>query len=178
MEPQDASTEVAAPRMKSPDRTQIDPNPKRIDDLIPPGHKARLVWELVLNLDLSPLYAQIKAVEGHAGRPPTDPRVLVALWLYATDEGISKARELYRRCNDCDPYKWLRGGVDVNYHTLSDFRTQPPEWPNAASLRSAATKVGWVSDPTRSGQSPNLQRCLHGASIVRPKTLTWRSPWP
>ena len=130
MEPQDASTEVAAPapRMKSPDRTQIDPNPKRIDDLIPPGHKARLVWELVLNLDLSPLYAQIKAVEGHAGRPPTDPRVLVALWLYATDEGISKARELYRRCNDCDPYKWLRGGVDVNYHTLSDFRTQHPEW--------------------------------------------------
>jgi transposase len=130
MEPQDASTEVAAPapRIKSPDRMQIDPHPKRIDDLIPPGHKARLVWELVLNLDLSPLYAQIKAVEGHAGRPPTDPRVLVALWLYATDEGISKARELYRRCNDCDPYKWLRGGVDVNYHTLSDFRTQHPEW--------------------------------------------------
>jgi len=23
------------------------------------------------------------------------------------------------------------------------------------------TKVGWVSDPTRSGQSPNLRRCAH-----------------
>jgi transposase len=114
--------------MKSPDRSQIDPNPKRIDDLIPPGHKARLVWELVQELDLSPLYAQIKAVEGHAGRSPIDPRIQVALWLYATEEGISKARELYRRCYDCDPYKWLRGGVDVNYHTLSDFRTQHPEW--------------------------------------------------
>jgi transposase len=129
MEPQDASTEVAAPtpRMKSPDRSQIV-DPKRIDDLIPPGHKARLVWELAQELDLSPLYAQIKAVEGHAGRAPVDPRVLVALWLYAIDEGISEARELYRRCYDCDPYKWLRGGVDVNYHTLSDFRTQHPEW--------------------------------------------------
>jgi len=143
MEPKDASTDVAAPapRMKSPDRSQIDPDPKRIDDLIPPGHKARLVWELVRGLDLTPLYAQIKAVEGHAGRPPIDPQVLVALWLYATDEGIAEARELCRRCYDCDPYKWLRGGVDVNYHTLSDFRTQHAEWlkeqvvTNIAALR-------------------------------------------
>jgi transposase len=130
MSRQDASTEAvaAAPRMKSPDRSQLDPNPKQIDDLIPAGHPARLVWELVQELDLTPLYAQIKAVEGHAGRPPIDPRIQVALWLYATEEGVGKARELYRRCYDCDPYKWLRGGVDVNYHTLSDFRTQHPEW--------------------------------------------------
>ncbi len=127
MEPQDASTE-AAPRMKSPDRTRVDPNPKKIDDLIPPGHKARVVWELTQQLDLSPLYAGIKAVENHAGRPATDPRLLVALWTYATDEGMGSARELMRRCYDCDPYKWLRGGVDVNYHTLSDFRTAHLEW--------------------------------------------------
>jgi transposase len=130
-----------APRLKSPDRSQIDPNPKRIDELIPPDHPARLVWELVQELDLKPLYAQIKAVEGHAGRPAVDPRVLVALWLYATDEGVGKARELHRRCDDCDPYKWLRGGVEVNYHTLSDFRTQHSEWlkeqvvTNIAALR-------------------------------------------
>lgn len=129
MERQDASTETAAaPRMKSPDRSQVDPNPKRIDDLIPRDHPVRLIWELVQELDLTPLYARIKAVEGHAGRPPIDPRILVALWLYATEEGVAKARELCRRCYDCDPYKWLRGGVDVNYHTLSDFRIQHAEW--------------------------------------------------
>ena len=127
MDPHSASTE-AAPRMKSPDRAQVDPNPKKIDDLIPPDHKARLVWQLVEELDLTPLYAGIRAVEGHPGRPATDPRILVALWLYATDEGIGKARELMRRCDDCDPYKWFRGGVDVNYHTLSDFRTAHLEW--------------------------------------------------
>jgi transposase len=130
MNQQDASTKAGtpAPRMKSPDRSQFDPNPKRIDELIPLGHPARLVWELVQELDLTALYSQIKSVEGHAGRPPVDPRILVALWLYATEEGVAKARELNRRCYDCDPYKWLRGGVDVNYHTLSDFRTQHPEW--------------------------------------------------
>jgi transposase len=130
MERQDASRETAAPvpRMKLPDRSQVDPNPKRIDDLIPPNHPARLIWALVQELDLTPLYAQIKAVEGHAGRPPIDPRILVALWLYATEDGVATARELYRRCYNCDPYKWLRGGVDVNYHTLADLRTQHPEW--------------------------------------------------
>jgi transposase len=127
MNAEDASTE-AVPRIRSPDRSQVDPNPKRIEDLIPLDHKARLVWQLVQDLDLTPLYAQIKAVEGHAGRPAIDPRILTALWLYGTDEGIASARELTRRCYDCDPYKWLRGGVDVSYHTLSDFRTVHPEW--------------------------------------------------
>lgn len=114
--------------MNSPDRSRVDPNPKKIDDLIPPDHKARLVWQLCDELDVSPLYAGIKAVEGHAGRPPIDPKILVALWVYATDEGIGSARELMRRCYDCDPFKWLRGGVDVNYHTLADFRTAHEEW--------------------------------------------------
>jgi transposase len=114
--------------MNSPDRSRVDPNPKKIDDLIPPDHKARFVWQLCDELDIPPLYAGIKAVDGHAGRPPIDPKILVALWVYATDEGIGTARELTRRCYDCDPYKWLRGGVDVNYHTLSDFRTAHGEW--------------------------------------------------
>ena len=113
MDTHDAKMEVAAPRMNSPDRSRIDPNPKRIDELIPPDHKARLVWELVQGLDLTPLYNRIKAIEGHAGRPAIDPRILVSLWIYATDEGIASARELHRRCFDCVPYPVIcrRGGV-------------------------------------------------------------------
>ena len=141
MNRQDASSQptVRTPRMKSPDRWQIDPNPKRIDDLIPPDHKARLIWELVQDLDLTPLYEQIKSIEGHAGRPSIDPRVLTALWLYATEEGIASARALNKRCYDCDPYKWIRGGVDVNYHTLSDFRTDHPEWLKEQVVTNIAT---------------------------------------
>lgn len=107
---------------------QPDPNPKLIDDLVRPDHIVRTVWDLVEELDFAPLYAQIKAVEGHAGRPAVDPMLLTALWVYATIEGIGSARVLEKRCYDCDPYKWLRGGVDVNYHTLSDFRTAQKDW--------------------------------------------------
>ena len=48
----------------------------------------RLVWAYTASLDLSELYARIKAVEGQPGRDPIDPRILLALWLYATIDGI------------------------------------------------------------------------------------------
>ncbi len=129
------------PRVCSPDRSQVV-DPTTIDELIPPDHKARLVWTLIEDLDLTPLYQAIKSVEGHAGRPAIDPRILVALWLYATDEHIASAHELARRCTDCDPYKWICGGVSVSYHALSDFRVEHPQWlreqvvTNVAALRS------------------------------------------
>ena len=47
----------------------------------------------------------------------------MALWLQATLEGIGSARELDRRCETDIVYRWILGGVTVNYHTLSDFRS-------------------------------------------------------
>jgi transposase len=61
-------------------------------------------------------------VQGGAGRPPIDPAILIALWLYATLEGVGSARMLERLCQQHDAYRWLCGGVSVNYHTLADFR--------------------------------------------------------
>jgi hypothetical protein len=37
-------------------------------------------------------------------------------------EGIGSARRLARLSEEHDAYRWLRGGVPVNYHLLSDFR--------------------------------------------------------
>lgn len=95
-----------------------------VDDLLPPEHRARAIWEFVEALDLKALYAGIKAVEGHAGRPPIDPKLLLALWLYATVEGVGSARALERLCEQHDAYRWILGGVSVNHHTLSDFRVE------------------------------------------------------
>lgn len=130
MDPQDASKDAAArsPRLKTPDRSQVDPNPRILDELIPDDDPARLVWEMTGDLNLGPLYEGIKSVEGRPGRPTIDPRVLVALWLYATAEGISSARKLAEFCYRLDGFKWIRGGVDVNHHTLSDFRVAHTDW--------------------------------------------------
>ena len=109
-------------RYETANRTQIELLPTDLEALLPPGHAARLVWRFVEGLDLTAFYATIKAREGRAGRPPIDPQILIALWLYATIDGVGSARELDRLCVSHDAYRWIRGGVSVNYHTLSDFR--------------------------------------------------------
>src|SRR5213079_2279465 len=65
---------------------------------------------------------QIKARVNRPGHPATSPRLLLALWLYASSDGVGSARALERLCNSHDVYRWLCGGVSVNYHTLADFR--------------------------------------------------------
>ncbi|HEY1942045.1 MAG TPA: IS1182 family transposase [Roseiarcus sp.] len=98
-----------------------------LDGLLPGDHRARVVWRFVEGLDLSPLYAGIGSREGAAGRPASDPAVLLALWLYATVEGVGSARELERLAERDIAYRWLAGGVPVNYHGLADFRVAQVE---------------------------------------------------
>jgi transposase len=116
------ATASGAPRYETANRTQLELLPLDLEGRLPQGHPARLVWRFVEGLDLSAFYAAIAAREGRPGRPAIDPRILVALWLFATIEGVGSARELDRLCDRDDAYRWLRGGVSVNYHTLSDFR--------------------------------------------------------
>ena len=105
-----------------PNRAQLELRAGNLESLLPEGHRARLVWAYVLQADLSPMYAGIKAVEGGSGRTPIAPEILFALWLYATVDGVGSARAIARLMQDHDAYRWICGGVQVNYHTLSDFR--------------------------------------------------------
>ena len=104
------------------DRSQPKWDMFDLEALVGPDHRARVVWAFTGDLDLKPFYAEIRSREGHAGRPPADPRVLLALWLYATLEGIGSARALARLVESDAAYRWLAGGVPVNYHGLADFR--------------------------------------------------------
>lgn len=115
------------PRLHSPDRQQLLSS-MTIDELLEADHPARAVWSYVEGLDLTFLYDRIRARGGVAGRPPIDPRLLVALWLYATLSGFSSARELADLCIRHDAFRWLAGGVSVNYHTLADFHTDHLEF--------------------------------------------------
>ena len=116
-----------AARLRRPDRLQMSMQMASLDAMLPEDHQARVVWEYVEGLDLSGLHESIRAVEGRPGRDAIDPRIPMALWLYATLDGVGSARELDRLCGDHVAYKWICGGVSVNYHTLSDFRTSNVE---------------------------------------------------
>jgi transposase len=115
------------PRLRLPQRNQVEMRFASLDDMLEPDHAARIVWAAVGKLDLGRWLGTIKAVEGGAGRDATDPRLLVALWIYATLDGVGSARELARLCEKHLAYQWLCGGVTVNYHLLADFRSQGGE---------------------------------------------------
>ena len=115
-----------APRLRVPVRDRIELRAVELDALIGEDHPARIIWAYVERLDLGALEQPIKARQGRPGHPPASPRLLLALWLYATCEGVGSARALARLCESQDGFRWLCGGVSVNYHGLSDFRTAHP----------------------------------------------------
>src|SRR6202171_5421608 len=106
------------PRLRRPDRQQLLVQPRTLDELVPKDHPVRAVWALVQRWDLTLFLQRIRARGERPGRAATDPQLLIAVWLYATIEGIGRGRELARLCIESDPYKWLRGGVSLNYHNL------------------------------------------------------------
>jgi transposase len=113
---------IGPKRLRCAVRNQVEFQECSLDELLPEDDQVRLVWAYVCQLDLSELYGAIQAVESGPGQPPADPKILVALWIYATLRGVGSARELDRLCTRHVAYRWLCGGVSMNYHTLSDFR--------------------------------------------------------
>ncbi len=109
-------------RVLLPNRGQLEFRVSDLDSLLAEGHRARLVWAYVERQDLSRFYAGIKVKEGGVGRAAIAPEILLGLWLYATLDGVGSAREVARLTQAHDAYRWLCGGVQVNYHTVSDFR--------------------------------------------------------
>jgi transposase len=115
------------PRFEPIDRQQIVLEPLDVEQLIQEGHPARNIWAILGRLDLSRFAGQIKSVEGHAGRNVWEPRLLIAIWIYAYSRGISSAREIERQCAYEPALRWLTGLKVINHHTLSDFRVEHGE---------------------------------------------------
>ena len=117
-----AALPPADPRLRLADRSQMLMRPCFIEELLEPGHLARIVWALVCNWNLDLFLAAIAARGEASGRAATDPKILITLWLYAYTQHVSNGRELDRLCITHHAYQWICGGVSLNYHTINDFR--------------------------------------------------------
>src|SRR6202167_3324561 len=164
---------VGKARLLEPMRDQMELRSTDIDSLIGADHTARLIWAYVEQLDLGELEDAIKAREGMPGHPAITPRLLLALWLYATSEGGGSARALARLCESHDAYRWLLGGVSVNYHTLSDFRVGHCELLDRLLVENVATlAANGMIDLDKLTQDGVRVRASAGApSYRRRKTL-------
>lgn len=161
------------PRLKRPNRSQITFRPSSLEEMVPEEHPVRLIWEWVKQLDLSPLYQEIRAVEGHAGQSAIDPKILMSLWLYATLEGVGSARALDRLCKQHVAYLWILGGVTVNYHTLADFRVDHEAILDQLLTQSVAALMeeGLVNMKRTAQDGVRVRASAGGGSFVGRSTL-------
>lgn len=109
-------------QLRSPNRRQLTYAAIDVEQLVPPDHPVRAIWELSGKLDLSGFAAHLETRRQLAGRTAWDPRWLVAIWIWAYSQSISSAREIARQCHYRPELEWLCGMEVVNHHTLSDFR--------------------------------------------------------
>ena len=157
------------PRLRSPDRTAVlDATP--INGLLDDDHQARVVWEFCRQLDVTPLTAPLRSRDGRPGRAALDPRLAIALWLYAILEGVGSARQLARLCAQHNAFRWLCGGVTVNYHTLADVRVEHLDFLDALLTHSVAVlREQGLVDLNRVAHDGTRVRASAGAASFRRK---------
>ena len=146
-------------RCRPINRSQMILHPVDVECLVSEDHEVRAIWELVGSLDLSSYYDHIDSVEGSAGSPAFDPRLLISLWIYAYSKGISSSREI-ARVSEYDPaFQWLTGMRPVNYHTLADFRST-----HGATLRQLFIEV--LAMLTKEGLV-TMERVMHDGTKIK-----------
>jgi transposase len=113
-------------RMKliEPCREQMEMQFNYLDMLLPPEHLARSVWEFVEAMDTRPCFAYVNTFVGFDGRSTTNPKILLAVWIYSILDGNSSARKLEILCKNHNAYKWIVGGAPINRTMLADFRSK------------------------------------------------------
>jgi len=160
-------------RLRQANRAQIGWGRIDLDAQLPEDHPARAICAVIERLDLSALYAQIEARDEVAGAPAIDPNILLGLWVYATSEGEGSAREIWRLTQMHAAYRWICGGVEVGYHTLSDFRSQQGEVTSALITQVLALLMQQkLVDLSRIAQDGTRVRADAGAgSFRREQTL-------
>ena len=89
------------------------------DSMVDPESTARLIDAFVDSLDLSDYGVKELASEG---RPPYDPKGLLKLYVYGSDNGIKSSRKLAKSCRVNVEVKWMLGGVEPDFRTIADFR--------------------------------------------------------
>lgn len=89
------------------------------DSFVDPESTARIIDAFVNSLDLEKYGVKAVAVEG---RPSYEPKGMFKLYIYGYKNSIRSSRKLARACEVNIEVKWLMGGVEPDFRTISDFR--------------------------------------------------------
>lgn len=106
-------------RFKTPNRGQLMLLPPNLNDWVPQNHSARYVVDFVETLDLGRLYSTYG--EGD-GQPPYDPKMMLAILLYANMRGIRSSRKIECALSDDIGMRFITSGLTPDHDTIANFR--------------------------------------------------------
>lgn len=89
------------------------------DTFVDENSIARIIDAFVNRLDLKKYGVKGAAPEG---RPAYHPKSLYKLYIYGYKKGIRSSRKLAESCKVNLEVKWMLGGVEPDFRTISDFR--------------------------------------------------------
>ena len=86
-------------KLRGPDRRQQIWRAVEVEQLVADEHPVRAIWELSGLLELAPFAVKLRTQRELGGRAAWDPRLLVAVWIWACSKGVSSAREIERQAD-------------------------------------------------------------------------------
>jgi transposase len=104
------------------DREQDYLMPPSMREWLPAGHLAWYVLDVVERLDLEAICGVYRA-DG-SGRPAHDPRMMVALLLYAYAVGERSSRQIERRCHEDVAFRVIAANRAPDHTTIARFRVR------------------------------------------------------
>lgn len=92
--------------------------PKSLNDSVSPDHTARLINQVIDEMDLSFILNQYSPL----GQKAYNPRMLFKVLVYAYTIGLRSSRKIADRLNEDVVFMWLSGRSTPDFRTIADFR--------------------------------------------------------
>ncbi len=90
----------------------------RLAEALPEQHLARFVVDLIVQLDLSHIYAQYAPQGGEA----IAPEILLGLLFYGYATGLFSSRKLEKATYESIPCRYIARGLHPDHDTIAHFR--------------------------------------------------------
>lgn len=92
--------------------------PRYLSEWVPEDHLARLISDIVEQLDLTAITNRYS----NRGEEAYHPAMLLKLWFYGYATGVFTSRKIRQAIDENIPFRWLCGGNRPDFRTIGDFR--------------------------------------------------------
>jgi transposase/signal peptidase I len=107
------------PKFKSYNQGQVSLFPPSLDEKVPKNSPARIINQIVDNLDLSKVFDTYKG----GGTTAYNPRMMLKVVLYGYLNNIYSSRKIEQALTDRVTFMWLSGNQTPDHNTINRFRS-------------------------------------------------------